>query len=676
MSEESSRRLHKSGVVFPEADKEIGYMNYRAEVDGLRAIALLPVIFFHAGFDVFSGGFVGVDIFFVISGYLITSIIMSEMESGTFSLLNFYRRRVRRLFPALALVVIVAFVFSWCILLPRDMKNFSQSLVSTTFFASNILFWFEAGYFDTSSELKPLLHTWSLAVEEQYYILFPAFMILMWGALKKYLTAVVFALLMISLGLSEWSLNHSPESAFYLLYSRLWELLVGVLVAIFLFKNETAGIKKWIRDSLGVFGALLIGYSVFFYSEGTSFPGISALAPTLGAAFIIIFVTKGTMLYKTLASKVMVGIGLISYSAYLWHQPLFSLVHYISFHELIVFFKLGLCAIVFIISYMSWRFVELPFRKEGRIPNIVSVSMLAVAVLFISGIGFLGHATEGYAFRNVGIRALQFEPENKLLQDKSWNPLRQASSSSGYSVENNPSDHIQWFDDEDTRNKLLLVGNSYSKDLFNVLRNSGFVNSNFQMARYGVQIENLRNPDAKFYSAPNFLKADHVLLVTRFDEKDIEALPEVLKRILASDKYVVLVNNIVPFDTFGNKTLSDYVVNTMNKDIDIASQPSLITNEVNSAYYKSYLSNRTDESVMGLRNDIKEIANKFSVSILDRMDYICSASEKRCFGIGENLEKFFYDYGHHTLEGAEYFGQRVDDIGWLRTIHQLSTGPS
>ena len=160
-------------------------MNYRREIDGLRALAVLPVILFHAGFETFSGGFVGVDVFFVISGYLITTIILAELEQGRFSIVNFYERRARRILPALFLVMLVCIPFAWIWLLPSDMKDFSQSLIAVAIFASNILFWRESGYFDTAAELKPLLHTWSLAVEEQYYVLFPLFLMLFWKLGKR-----------------------------------------------------------------------------------------------------------------------------------------------------------------------------------------------------------------------------------------------------------------------------------------------------------------------------------------------------------------------------------------------------------------------------------------------------------------------------------------------------------
>ena len=210
------------------------HMKYRAEIDGLRALAVLPVILFHAGFELFGGGFIGVDVFFVISGYLITTIIISEMGEGKFSIVNFYERRARRILPALFFVMAVCIPFAWMWLSPFDLRNFGQSLVAVSTFSSNILFWLESGYFDTASELKPLLHTWSLAVEEQYYIIFPLFLIATWQFGHIWILALLSLIFLVSLGIAQWSAVNAPSAAFYLLPARGWELLIGVFAAFYL----------------------------------------------------------------------------------------------------------------------------------------------------------------------------------------------------------------------------------------------------------------------------------------------------------------------------------------------------------------------------------------------------------------------------------------------------------
>ena len=198
-------------------------MEYRREIDGLRALAVIPVILFHAGFTAFSGGFVGVDVFFVISGYLITSIILAELEQGTFTVVNSYERRARRILPALFVVMVACLPFAWFWLRPGDTKDFSQSIAAVSLFSSNILFWTESGYFDAAAELKPLLHTWSLAVEEQYYVLFPLFLMALWAFRKRWILGALIAVGMGNLATAQWGPQNDPSAAFSLLPTRAWE---------------------------------------------------------------------------------------------------------------------------------------------------------------------------------------------------------------------------------------------------------------------------------------------------------------------------------------------------------------------------------------------------------------------------------------------------------------------
>jgi len=299
-------------------------MDYRREIDGLRALAVLPVILFHAGFETFSGGFVGVDVFFVISGYLITTIILAELEQGNFSIVNFYERRARRILPALFSVMLVCIPFAWFWLLPSNMKDFSQSLVAVSVFASNILFWRESGYFDTAAELKPLLHTWSLSVEEQYYVLFPLFLMIFWKLGKRWILVTLGLVFVASLAVAQWAAYAKPAAAFYLLPPRGWELLIGAFAAFYLSQANRKDFGKGLSEFGGWLGVALILYAVFAYSKATPFPGFYALVPTLGTVLIILFATKQTAVGKLLGNKAFVGVGLISYSAYLWHQPLFA----------------------------------------------------------------------------------------------------------------------------------------------------------------------------------------------------------------------------------------------------------------------------------------------------------------------------------------------------------------
>jgi peptidoglycan/LPS O-acetylase OafA/YrhL len=374
-------------------------MDYRQEIDGLRALAVLPVILFHAGFETFSGGFVGVDVFFVISGYLITTVILAELEQGKFSIVNFYERRARRILPALFLVIFVCIPFAWLWLLPSDMKDFSQSLVAVSVFASNILFWHQSGYFDTEAELKPLLHTWSLAVEEQFYLLFPLFLMLFWKLGKRWVLVMLGLTFFASFSVSEWAAYAKPSAAFYLFLTRGWELLIGALAAFYLSKANGRAFDKVASEFGGYLGVVLILTAVFVYTKATPFPGFYALVPTLGTVLIILFATQKTTVGKFVGNKVFVGLGLISYSAYLWHQPLFAFARYKSFSQpsYIVFLSLSVFALI--LAYFSWKFIEVPFRKNGAITRKKIFSLALFFTLLFVFIGYFGHIRNGFENR-------------------------------------------------------------------------------------------------------------------------------------------------------------------------------------------------------------------------------------------------------------------------------------
>ncbi|RLL55870.1 acyltransferase, partial [Mariprofundus sp. EBB-1] len=377
---------------------------YRSEIDGLRAIAVIPVIFFHAGFEYFSGGFVGVDVFFVISGYLITTIILSEKEQGTFSLINFYERRARRILPALFLVMLVSLPFAWALLLPADMKDFSQSLVAVSSFASNILFWQETGYWETASELKPLLHTWSLAVEEQYYVLFPLFLMLMWRFRKRWILSSFMVVAIISLSVAQWGAYSSPSATFYLLPTRGWELAIGAAIAFyFLYRKRemrTLLSHQSIDEALAFIGLLMIGYSVFEFDETVPFPSLYALIPTIGAGLIIIFASSQTLVGRLLSTKPFVAIGLISYSAYLWHQPLLTFARHRSLTEPSELSLAVMAALSLPLAYLSWRFVEKPFRQKNRFSRKAVFTFSTVGTALFIIIGLTGHMTNGFDGRS------------------------------------------------------------------------------------------------------------------------------------------------------------------------------------------------------------------------------------------------------------------------------------
>lgn len=371
-------------------------MIYRREIDGLRAVAVLPVILFHAGIAPFGGGFVGVDVFFVISGYLITSIIVTERQADCFSLVDFYERRARRILPALFVVMAACVPFAWLWLVPNDLRDFARSLAAVATFSSNFLFHREAGYFGTAAELKPLLHTWSLAVEEQYYLLFPLLVLAVWPRGRRWVAATIATLALVSLALAQWALDRHASAAFFLLPSRLWELGLGALVALYLMRTPRGEPSAVLSETASAVGLALIAVAVFGYDAETPFPGVAALVPTAGAAMVILFATPGTMAGRLLGGRVLVGVGLLSYSAYLWHQPLFAFARHRLAGEVPEPLLWTLAVASLVLAYVTWRFVEQPMRRRDRVRRPLLFALAGIVSLSFVLIGLVGHATDGF----------------------------------------------------------------------------------------------------------------------------------------------------------------------------------------------------------------------------------------------------------------------------------------
>ena len=323
----------------------------------------MAVVLFHAKLGPFSGGYVGVDIFFVISGFLITSIVVREIANGTFSIADFYERRIRRIFPALFVVIFTSFVIGWFVLTPADYLQFAKSAIKASVFISNIGFNDTAGYFAPAAETQPLLHTWSLSVEEQFYVVAPLVLIGLSRLSSRSRTLVVAAVALASLAWAEWGVRNEWSSAFYFVQSRAWELMTGAVLALGI---VPAVRSRAVAEALGLAGLVMIAVAVFAYTEATPFPGVAALLPCLGAALIIHAATSpATFVQRLLASAPVVGIGKISYSLYLWHWPLLAFAVYASDGPLGQHERLALIAIAAVLSVLSWRYVEQPARARA-----------------------------------------------------------------------------------------------------------------------------------------------------------------------------------------------------------------------------------------------------------------------------------------------------------------------
>ena len=359
-------------------------LRYRPDIDGLRALAVLVVVAFHYGVTGLAGGFVGVDVFFVISGYLITTLIVTDLAADRFTIREFYLRRVRRIFPALFTVLAVAAVAAVALLLPNDLFVLRRSLAAATLFSSNLYFYRATDYFAPPEQEQPLLHTWSLSVEEQFYLVFPVLMLLLYRYARRRIALVLAVITAASFALAAWMVSQERvAAAFYLLPMRAWELGVGALLALGVVRLPR---RPPARHALSVIGVALILFAAVAYDAGTAFPGVSALPPVLGTA-LLIAAGERSLVGRVLALPPVVFVGLISYSLYLWHFPLLVFYRAYTLDQPSVRARVVLAAASLVLAVLSWRFVEQPFRRRRPSYRALAAWSLATLLVFV-GVAF------------------------------------------------------------------------------------------------------------------------------------------------------------------------------------------------------------------------------------------------------------------------------------------------
>jgi peptidoglycan/LPS O-acetylase OafA/YrhL len=619
-------------------------MNYRREIDGIRALAVIPVILFHAGFSWFSGGYVGVDVFFVISGYLITGIVTSDIARGTFSIANFYERRIRRILPALFLVVVVCAPVAFWVLLPADLKEFGQSLIAVATFSSNVFFWSQSGYFHGAAELKPLLHTWSLSVEEQFYVVFPPLLLLMWRWGRKWVVTVLLAIAMTSLLLAEWGALNKPIATFFLLPTRAWELLLGSLAAFYIANESRQQLTLTQNNILASIGFIAVAYAVFGFDAKTTFPGLHALVPTLGTALMIISARPETWVGKFLCQPAMVSVGLISYSAYLWHQPLFSFARHLGLTDSATLTLGALAVLSLVLGYLSWRYVETPFRRNRVISRNRIFLFAGCGSLAILLTGLSGHMLNGFIDR--------LNPEDRYL----------ASISSGeqgvYVRTRFDALHHASFSEQDKGIKLMVIGDSYAKDLVNAIYEGPLANqmqvSTHQISAGCGNLFLTRSIEAHVTNSYPVLcrqdgwynsstvrelirQSDQVWVASAWQAWDAALLPESLANLRREfgDKFVI----------FGTK------------DFGIIDIKKLLATPVPQRYQTQ---NQISETSRQINRQLAQAVG--TTHFVDVSDLICGASGRGCRVFTPDGRLLSYDGGHLTVEGARELGSSLVDV--------------
>jgi len=370
----------------------LSHPSYRPDIDGLRAVAILLVLIYHCFPNFLKAGFIGVDIFFVISGYLISHIVFKNLEKNTFSFKEFYLRRIKRIFPVLIIVLISCLVFGWFFLYPEEYQELATQSSSSAIFLGNFELLRESGYFDNAAETKPLLHLWSLSIEEQFYIFWPLLLFLSFK--KKYnFLLITCSIAILSFLANILIIKNHPDAAFYLPICRFWEIMIGGVLAYLQLHQKQLNPKNLLisfilkpNNSKAIAGFLLIVLSLFLIDRHQQFPGYLALLPCFGAFLIIASGSQSWINRHLLANKLMVGIGLISYPLYLWHWPLISFATIIKGKSPRPELLAGLMFLSFILAYLSYKFIETPIRTTKKVKKTIMILISIVVIIFISGV--------------------------------------------------------------------------------------------------------------------------------------------------------------------------------------------------------------------------------------------------------------------------------------------------
>ena len=611
---------------------------YRPEIDGLRAIAVAAVIIYHAqikifNYQFFQGGFIGVDIFFVISGYLITSIILNELlNKGSFSFKFFYERRIRRILPVLLFVMLISLPFAWIYLFPSGIIDFSKSVLYSIGFGSNFYFHYSGQeYGGLGGLFKPFLHTWSLSVEEQYYILFPIIVLIIFKYIKQYLVHILIIGFIISLFLAEWTSKNNSSISFYFLYTRMWELLAGSLLAYFESKFGHRSVSKTLNLILPFVGLVLIGYSFLFFYDGIHHPSFYTLLPIIGVCLIIWFSSENELITKILSTKLFVSVGLISYSLYLWHYPIFSFVKINGIVSGSIIGKIILIPIILILSVFSYYLIEKPLRNKNYSFKKVLFFIFSLLLILLT-FNLLVIEEKGYPKRFEKLKKINknYNPDNFFLAATRMGKFNKDKKFS-------------------TNNfNILVVGDSFAEDLYNAL------NLNYNLYT-GVDF---------FHSEYNYnlITRDELIRKSNLIIYSYDWNKNRLKNFKNDIKNIKSINSNIAITSSSN----EYKV--PSRLYTLIDQKILF--EKNKFDYfglkKMYFKNRLIHSESNINKELKLFAFKENIKFLNREDFMCDVLKKECDYVDDEGNKLLYDYGHYTKFGAKFFGNKIYEINWLQ----------
>ncbi len=652
-------------------------LTYRPEIDGLRAIAVGAVILYHAkitifGHQPFQGGFIGVDIFFVISGYLITSIILKELvTSGSFSFKYFYERRARRILPALLFVMLASLPFAWMYLLPSSFVDFSKSILYSLGFSSNLYFHYSGQVYDAIDGLfKPFLHTWSLSVEEQYYILFPIILLATFKYFKQYLIRILLLGFIISLGLAIWTSKNYPSLSFYFIHTRMWELLAGSILAYYEISKGHRSKNGTLNLILPSVGLILIVQSIFIFNDEMFHPSFYTLIAIIGVCLIIWFSCKDEIVTKILSTKIFVGIGLISYSLYLWHYPIFAFARVTEFFGNDIIKEISSGLVILFLSIFTYHLIEKPFRnKKNQFKTLLIILLSSIIFLFCFNY---------YVINNDGIKSRIPKIFDVKLS----------------------KDNVNFYQKKNTQ-KVILIGDSHARALQYSL-NEEIKKNNLSLFRFPTRMylkdfnfvnRKTKKIEKEYFESnvkiDDFLKENSNLIVifhqrwsvayleTYFDNE--EGFKEMSK--LKSDSYYEPINiktsSLQQRQKYIEERLIDQINNIINKGhklILVYPVPEMgfnVLKQLKNKYVKDKFSfTQSKPPIISVSYELFKKRNETIFKILDNIKnpniyrvyphklFCDKLIENRCIANDEKTI-FYYDDDHLSIQGSKLV---VDEI--------------
>lgn len=621
---------------------------YRSDIDGLRAFAVLAVILYHFDVKFFKGGFIGVDIFFVISGYLITKGIISLRENNKFSIGDFYTRRARRLFPALIATIAATYALSFAFFSPTDFMAMSGSTVYALTGISNIYFWLGSGYFDNFASLKPLLHTWSLSVELQFYLVWPFIILGLMSFGRRSCAIGVLAFTVVAAALSVYYVYVNSTSAFFLTQFRMHEFAIGAIVVFI----ERVKINTAIKYALYAIGMLMVFIpSLVFDVNKINFPGYYALIPCIGAA-LMIWNGGDIKISKILSNRPVSHIGEISYSLYLIHWPVYVFANYFLIGYIDMEVKLAMLVVTFALSFASYRLIELPFRnpKNSKLSgSAFALSCSGIALIF-TVLSSSSWANKGWEWRMPeGIREI-----NKISHDEAqgftWQAQGALSLKSG-------------FDPSHAKKRILFIGDSQSADVVNMMSASGNIDKYDAVART-VLIE-CGTPYISEDEFKNFFTKENPYTIKR-----PEMIPECQKMMATAMDENLLKSADKIFISFFIEPHSEKIIeeavakirSITNAEITVFGRKNLKVNSVDivnslgrTAGINRFASKFKDPETFEINKSMTGISG---VKFVNMMDYVCP-SDKECIVLTDAGKPIFYDKAHVTKSGAKFLGDKV-----------------